>query len=215
MRNSASLRTLAEGRGKKTVQLEYCRQRLFSEHVSAIMNGDEKIIHQHLRIQGNSFKAIVVQMPTKHHARSCEFELMVFLFWMASGCSYRVAASFIGMSRYPVKHIINKIMDFFVITMRHLIRHRGIEDFPDIAERFCSRSKPNIFGSAIGAIDGTYIRISCPINKHEEYINYKWFYSIQCQAVVDSKLIFNDVFIGYPGSVGSETNHLSSDSTFF
>jgi hypothetical protein len=45
-----------------------------------------------------------------------------------------------------------------------------------------------------------HIRIHCPVDKHDEYINHK-IYSIQLQAVADSFGLFMDVFIGFPGSV--------------
>ncbi|XP_055912599.1 uncharacterized protein LOC129946435 [Eupeodes corollae] len=140
-------------------------------------------------------------MPGKRSGRTNEYELVVFLYWMASGCSYQLAGGFIGMSRYTVKSIAHKMLNFFCGSMCHLIKHVQPNNYEDIGYKFCRRSKPNIFQNVIGAIDGTHIRILCPVRKHDEYLNYKRFYSIQCQSVVDSKLMFNDAFVGFPGSV--------------
>lgn len=140
-------------------------------------------------------------MPIKRSGWAKEYELTVFLYWMASGCSYRVAGGFIGISRYTIRDIVHKLLDFFTIHLRHVIRQRKVEEFQQVSDKFCRRAKSDIFAYAIGAIDGTHIRIACPVNKHDEYINYKSFYSIQCQAVVDSNHIFNSVFVGFPGSV--------------
>jgi len=53
----------------------------------------------------------------------------------------------------------------------------------------------------VGAVDGTHIRIVKPTQDQDSYINRKQYFSIHMQGVVDHKLKFLDVFIGYPGSV--------------
>ena len=54
---------------------------------------------------------------------------------------------------------------------------------------------------AVGAIDGSHVRIKCPPALHDQYINRKLDYSIQCQGVCDSNHKFLDICVGYPGSV--------------
>lgn len=53
----------------------------------------------------------------------------------------------------------------------------------------------------IGAVDGTHIQIDKPTQDHDSYVNRKQYFSIHVQGVVDHKLKFLDVFVGYPGSV--------------
>ncbi|XP_017474348.1 PREDICTED: uncharacterized protein LOC108364977 [Rhagoletis zephyria] len=178
----------------------YMQPAVYSKTMNAIMNGDNKITKMHLRLSASSFRKIVVHIPKKHHGWSVDYEVMCFLYWVACGCSYRVVAEFLGLSRYTACSIIKKMLDK-VISMRHLINHGTSEDHERIAAKFCQKTKSTAFTNFIGAIDGTHIRIKCPINKHDEYINHKKFYSIQAQAVVDSEYRFTDVFIGYPGSV--------------
>ena len=120
---------------------------------------------------------------------------------MACGCSYRVAGGFMGISKYRVRNIVHKMLNFFSKDLKHLITYPRLDELEEISAKFCKRSKTTIFNNAVGAIDGTHIRIKCPVQKHDEYFNYKSFYSIQCQAVVDSNYIFTDVFVGFPGSV--------------
>ena len=181
--------------------VQYGRMRVISEDVQAIMDGDDIKIRKHLRLEVQSFTSILGMMREKYSGWSKEYELMIFLYWMAAGCSYRVAGGFVGISRYTVKRIVHKMLDFFCTNMRHIIHHCDPSDFESVSLKFCRRAKTSIFANAIGAIDGTHNRISCPVKKHDEYMNYKGFYSIQCQAIMDSNFLFNDVFIGYPGSV--------------
>jgi hypothetical protein len=53
----------------------------------------------------------------------------------------------------------------------------------------------------VGAIDGCHVRIKCPKDRHDEYFCHKQFYSINTQAIVNSKGLFVDIFVGFPGSV--------------
>lgn len=52
---------------------------------------------------------------------------------------------------------------------------------------------------SVGAINGAHVKILCPPNKHMEYINYKKFYFINSQALVDDRGGFLNVLVGYPG----------------
>lgn len=57
------------------------------------------------------------------------------------------------------------------------------------------------FPGVIGAIDGSHIAISAPIENSENYINRKGYHSILLQGICDYKLRFIDVFTGMCGSV--------------
>jgi len=57
------------------------------------------------------------------------------------------------------------------------------------------------FPGVIGAIDGSHIAISAPIENHDNYINRKGYHSIILQGICDYKLKFIDVFTGICGSV--------------
>ena len=55
--------------------------------------------------------------------------------------------------------------------------------------------------AVVGAIDGTHIDIRKPTESAHDYYYFKsGRFTIQCQAVVDRKKRFIDVFVGMPGS---------------
>jgi hypothetical protein len=55
--------------------------------------------------------------------------------------------------------------------------------------------------AVVGAIDGTHIHISKPRVGPEDYYYFKSHgYTLNCQAVVDSRKVFLDLFLGMPGS---------------
>lgn len=53
----------------------------------------------------------------------------------------------------------------------------------------------------MGAIDGCHIKVKCPPNQKDQYINRKMDYSIQMQAVCDPNYKIISMCVGYPGSV--------------
>lgn len=72
------------------------------------------------------------------------------------------------------------------------------EDFKEMIDIYCSKWG---FPMCAGAIDGTHICKISPTDNHTDYVNRKGYHSIVMQAVVDSKYLFQDIVIGWPGSV--------------
>ena len=54
---------------------------------------------------------------------------------------------------------------------------------------------------AFGCIDGTHIPILRPIDNSQDYFCYKMFFSLNVQAICDSRGLFMDVDCRWPGSV--------------
>lgn len=51
------------------------------------------------------------------------------------------------------------------------------------------------------SVDGSHIQVKPPARNHTDYYNRKGWYSMLAQAVVDYKYLFQNLCIGWPGSV--------------
>ena len=58
------------------------------------------------------------------------------------------------------------------------------------------------YPGVMGCIDGTNIQITAPLEQPARYVDRHHDYSIIIQAVCDHRMLFRDVHIGQPGSVG-------------
>lgn len=153
-----------------------------------------------IRIGIRTFRAFISMLSPKHHGWSLYVEANIPLLvggdLLVRNCGL---ANVMNMSRYTVRTLVHRMLDE-VVDLRNVITY-NVNDFQETGRLFCGRAGTNVFQRCVGAIDGTHIRIKCPVRKHDVYYNYKHFYSMQAQVVVSSKYYFTDVFVGYAGSV--------------
>lgn len=79
------------------------------------------------------------------------------------------------------------------------IRFPYTED--EVQEAIDGFEKDYDFPQIVGAIDGSHIEIKAPSENHEDYYNRKQYYSVVRQGIVNSKLMFQHISVGFPGSI--------------
>lgn len=57
------------------------------------------------------------------------------------------------------------------------------------------------FPHVVDPIDGRHVEIKAPLLNPADYFNRKQKYSIETQAVADSRMLFMDISTGWPGSI--------------
>ncbi|XP_034551967.1 putative nuclease HARBI1 [Notolabrus celidotus] len=139
----------------------------------------------------------------RRHGWGATIETLVFLFWLASGASYRVVLRVFGMPRSTVHRIVHRVTaEVVAVRQKVICLPKTTEDLAAVTHGFAGLARHAAFGKAAGAIDGCHVRIKPPSGPDGHcYKNRKLFYSIILQAVCDHQGRFIDTYVGWPGSV--------------
>lgn len=138
----------------------------------------------------------------KSHGWEPDFEVLLFLYWLAHGASYSVVSRAFGSPKTSVFRAVHKVAGKIVEKRSHCITLPKPNELEATGEGFAALAQHEAFKACVGAIDGCHIRIKAPAGPAStDYTNRKLFHSVQLQAVCDSGGRFLDTFTGYPGSV--------------
>lgn len=159
----------------------------------------------HFRITRTTFRRLMEVLwqgaPDTTHGWGRELELLTFLLWLGCGAAFRVVAACVSMPRASAFNAVNNVLERITANLHRMIYLPRETDLDAIQHGFASKAGSEHMTGFVGAIDGTHIRVLVPQALHDDYINRKWFYSVQLQAVCDNEGVFLDIFSGYPGSV--------------
>jgi len=155
------------------------------------------------RLSRTSINMLVQMLPrNKMHGWSHEIEVLVTIYWLACGASYRVTAEIFSMSTATVCRIVHNVVEEVMTILHRVIHFPKPEELEVVGAGFARLAGHEGFRRAVGAIDGCHVRIVPPAEPQKKsYINRKLFPSIIMQGVCDAKGTFLDVYIGNPGSV--------------
>ena len=123
----------------------------------------------------------------------------ITLYYMSSSAEYRTIANLFGVSTSFVCLCIRDVCKTITKKLKNdFLKLPKGEDLREVMRLYKEKWG---FPSCAGAIDGTHIPIQAPLENRTDYIKRKSYHSIVMQALVDSKYLFRDVVIGWPGSV--------------
>lgn len=138
----------------------------------------------------------------RHHGWGQTMKILMFLFWLACGTSYRVVCRVFAIPKTTVFRSTREVLESLLHHRSILIRLPGTEEERRaVGDGFAKLANNVAFKRALGAIDGCHIRIKAPVSEANCYFNRKLFYSVVLQAVCDHNGRFIDTFCGFPGSV--------------
>ncbi|XP_025153275.1 putative nuclease HARBI1 [Harpegnathos saltator] len=106
-----------------------------------------------------------------------------------------------GITLNTLYNIITRVTDFIISIMPNIIKYPTAVEKMEKMETAAFYEREKGFPGVIGAIDGSHIRIDRPLQDSDSYVNRKHYFSLHVQGVVNHKMKFMDVFIGYPGSM--------------
>ena len=167
----------------------------------------EKEWYDNFRVSRSTFDYIVREIQDEivrkdtpmRKAVSPRKRTAITLYYMSSTAEYRTIANLFGVSTSFVCLCIRDVCKAITKKLKNdFLKVPKGEDLREVMRLYKEKWG---FPSCAGAIDGTHIPIQAPLENRTDYINRKSYHSIVMQALVDSKYLFRDVVIGWPGSV--------------
>lgn len=137
--------------------------------------------------------------------------MAVCIWRLATNAEFRTIAQLFGIGQSTAVMVVNHVASTIVkYMMPSIIKRPSDPELRAIIQGFRDRWG---FPQCAGAIDGTHIGIMAPSESPGDYYNRKGFYSIILQGVVDHRLRFWDINVGWPGRVHDA--RVFSNSTLF
>ncbi|CAJ1087233.1 putative nuclease HARBI1 [Xyrichtys novacula] len=136
-----------------------------------------------------------------YHGWGKALEVLVFVYWLACGTSYRVVSEAFDVSRWTCHDMVHRVSKDIQQVFQRFIRLPNRAELEEIGAGFQQLAGHPAFCKVAGSIDGCHVRIVPPGQFGADFFNRKLFHSVQFQAIVDHKGHFLDVHIGFPGSV--------------
>ncbi|KAL1268450.1 hypothetical protein QQF64_033813 [Cirrhinus molitorella] len=169
--------------------------------LAQFFSGDE--LKESFRLSRDSINMLVQMLPRqKAHGWSHEIEVLVTVYWLACGASYRVTAGIFHMPLATVCRHVHNVIEEIMTILHRVIHFPKPAEMEEVGAGFAHLAGHEAFRSAAGAIDGCHVRIVPPAEPQKKcYINRKLFPSIILQGICDAKGAFLDVYVGNPGSV--------------
>ncbi|KAM7442648.1 hypothetical protein ABFA07_008425 [Porites harrisoni] len=148
----------------------------------------------------NVFRVDLIKQDTRVRCPvSVEKHMVVGLWCLATGDMYRSCGLQFCIGKLTAKVISDQFESALCRLKNSYIRFPYTDkEVLEVMDRF---EEEYHFPQIAGAIDGSHIEIRAPPDNHEDYYNRQQFYSLVLQGVVDSKLLFRHISVGYPGSV--------------
>ncbi|XP_014477038.1 PREDICTED: uncharacterized protein LOC106745700 isoform X2 [Dinoponera quadriceps] len=127
---------------------------------------------------------------------TAEKHILCFLWFVGhESASYRDVADRFGITISTLYHVISRVTQFFMSLAPNYIKYPSAHEKLETATFYEERK------GFPGAIYGSYVRIDKLIEDPDSYINRKQYFSLHMQGIVNHKMKFIDIFVGYPGSV--------------
>lgn len=159
------------------------------------------ILQPHLQRQTTTFRKPV---PVDQRIAIC-------LWRLATNVEFRTISHLFGIGQSTAVTITNQVAAVIVkFLLPVYIRTPSELEFESIIQGFRDRWG---FPQCAGAIDGTHIGILAPPISSSDYYNRKGFFSVILQGVVDHRLMFWDINVGWPGKV-HDARVLANSSLF-
>ncbi|XP_062314593.1 putative nuclease HARBI1 [Osmerus eperlanus] len=196
------LQALASQSGQEAYQLtQYAR---LNTHVPVLRlyMDVERDMKSDFRMSRQAFNGLLnILQQERDHGWGHNLEVLIFVFWLAHGASYRSTAQAFDVPKSTIFRVVHRIAKEIRRCKSKVIFFRSPNTLEEVGLGFGQLARHKAFNKAVGAIDCCHIRIKPPEHNQLDYLNYKRFHSIKLQGICDSSGRFLDICVGYGGSV--------------
>ncbi|XP_066603005.1 putative nuclease HARBI1 [Prorops nasuta] len=161
---------------------------------------------EHFELLLNTIGCSLICRRQWNDAISPTTQLLIALRFYATGSFLIIIGDFSGVSKNSATKIVHRVSNAIAKLSKEFIKFPMQQD--DIIQTQARNFKQAGFIRVLGAIDCIHIRIQSYGGENAElFRNRKGFFSLNVQAIVNSKLQFMDIVARWPGS--------SHDATIF
>lgn len=180
------------------------RPRIFRDREHPLDRFDDIELYQRFRFDRPGIQYLsdllldeIEPQTNRNKAIPTSLQVCIALRFCACGTFQGVVADTIRIHQSTVSRIIQRVSLALARKLNQFVRFPG-QDIQAVKRAFYEiREFPNV----IGAVDGTHVRIICPHENEEQYVNRKNFHSINVQGICDANEKFTNIIAKYPGSV--------------
>ncbi|XP_041842232.1 uncharacterized protein LOC121640497 isoform X2 [Melanotaenia boesemani] len=115
------------------------------------------------RLNRDTISGLIGQLwATDHHDWAKHLDTLVFLFWLASGTSYRVVARAFDMPKATVCDVVHRVAETILALRRRVINFPSLDGLAEVSAGFQKLGGSAAFRKVVGGIDGCHVRIKPP-----------------------------------------------------
>ncbi|XP_031350493.1 protein ALP1-like [Photinus pyralis] len=173
-------------------------------HLFQELKKDEEKLYSYTRMSIETFNYILNKIESELDVLEynnlhtnpilAEERLVLTLRYLATGSSFRTLAFSFRMGASTVSKIVYQVCNILWTTLQPIhMRAPTTSYFLCAAEEF---ERLWDFPNCIGSLDGKHVRIKCPAHSGSMFYNYKSYFSIVLQGLVDGHYRFISIDVG-------------------
>ncbi|KAI3773729.1 hypothetical protein L1987_48259 [Smallanthus sonchifolius] len=173
--------------------------------INEILNGHPRRCYDIFRLHVPVFRQLCIELVTNYGLKQTrnmciEESLGIFLMTLAHGCTNRLVQESFNHSGETIHRHFYRVLTAVLKMSADIIKPAANYNDDVPAYIFNNARYYPMFKDCIGAIDGTHVRASIPLNEQAKYIGRKGYATQNIMAVCDFNMCFTFVWAGWEGT---------------
>ncbi|XP_035639298.1 uncharacterized protein LOC118391908 isoform X3 [Oncorhynchus keta] len=159
------------------------------------------------RLKRESLNYLFSLALTGQDRQTATFKILVFIYWLAHGTSYKTVSETFGIPLSNATSIVRDVADKLVKLSLKIVNKPSSGELALTMQGFGRLARHPVFEKVVGAIGGCHVRVKIPGVPQpqqcpgDQPLPEKALPTINFQGVCDHTGSFIDVFAGLPGSM--------------